>query len=307
MKTASARAYDLRTGSFVDAQSAVVTRRQLAAVGIGPSQVRNQVQAGRWSLEGNRVVILHNGPLTAEQQRWAAVLGQTHTAALGGITAAQAHGLNWLAEEQLHVLVPEGSRIIPTEGVVVHASRTYEPELHRHAGSGVPRTRIERSVIDAAAWTSKDRRACGVLCASVQQRLVTPEALIDALAAAGPIRRRHLLGLTLGDIEGGAHSLLEIDFGQLGIEAGIGRPRRQVERKDASGKRRYIDVEFDFFDAEVDGALHLLPANYWNDQYRHNELLIAGSRTLHFSTVAVRVQRELVISQLRRADEAFRR
>jgi hypothetical protein len=307
MKTASAHSYDLRAGDLIDSQSGIATRRQLAASGVSANHVRNQIQAGRWRPLGNRIVVLQNGPLTQTQEQWAAVLGQTRSAALGGITAAQAAGLNWISQEKTHLIVPEGSRIVPTDDVIVHASRTYSPKLHLAESASPPRTRIERSVIDAAAWTTHDRRACGVLCASVQQKLVTPEALIDSLAAAGPIRRRHLIGLTLGDIEGGADSLLEIDFGPLAAEAGLKPPRRQARRQDASGRWRYVDVEFEYFDAEVDGALHLLPSTYWNDRYRHNELTIAGSRMLHFSTVAIRLQRDIVISQLQRADAAFRR
>lgn len=306
MKTATAMAYDGRVAGLLESQHSVASRRQLAALGIDRSQVRNQCNAGRWATVGDRVVVLHNGPLTEEQQRWAAVLGQAPGAALGGITAAQAHGLSWRSEELLHVIVAEGSRIVPTVGQIVHASRTYRPDQHLHPGSGVPRTRIQRSVIDAAAWTVSDRRAGGVLCAAVQQRLVTAEPLLEALEAAGPVRRRHLIGLTLGDIQGGAQSLLEIDFTPLAAQAGLPPPRRQTVRLDAQGRRRYIDVDFDYFDAEVDGAVHLLPANYWDDQKRHNELTIAGSRTLHFSTVGIRLEPQLVVSQLRRAAIAFR-
>jgi hypothetical protein len=115
------------------------------------------------------------------------------------------------------------------------------------------------------------------------------------------------MGLTLGDIEGGAHSLLEIDFTQIAARAGLPAPRRQSFRLDAQGRRRWIDTDFDFFDVEVDGFVHLLPATYWDDMSRQNELVIAGRRLLRFSTVAVRLQEHVVASQLRRAYEAFRR
>jgi hypothetical protein len=307
MQTATALRYGGQVASLVSTQNSVATRPQLAALGISRGHIRNQIKAGRWRTEGHRVVVLHNGPLDEQQQRWAAVLGQAPGAALGGITAAQAHGLGWKSPESVHVIVPEGSRIVATQGIVVHASRTYDPARDRQPGGGPTRTRIERSVIDAASWTTSDRRACGVLCAAVQQRLVTVDPLLASLASAGPIRRRRLIGLTLGDIQGGAQSLLEIDFVALAAQAGIAPPRRQVVRIDAQGKRRYIDVVFEFFQVEVDGALHLLPSNYWDDMDRQNELTIGGSRLLRFSTVAIRLQPDRVISQLQRADERFRR
>jgi hypothetical protein len=307
MKTATALSYDGRVAALVRTQDSVTTRLQLAALGIDRGHVRNQVRAGRWRTAGHRVVILHSGPLSMDQQRWAAVLGQTSGAALGGITAAQAHGLQWKSQELLHVVVPEGSRIVGADGVVVHASRTYRPERDQYPGGGPTRTTISRSVVDAASWTSNDRRACGVLCASVQQGLATGDGLLDALASAGPIRRRRLIGFTLGDIQGGAQSLLEIDFVALAALAGLAPPKLQSVRLDAAGRRRYIDVDFDIFDVEVDGAVHLLPSNYWDDMDRQNELTIGGSRLLRFSTVAIRLQPDKVVSQLRRAAAAFRR
>src|SRR4051812_231692 len=99
MKTASAHSYDVRAGTLIDSQSGIATRRQLAASGISANHVRNQIQAGRWRPLGNRIVVLHNGALTQMQEQWAAVLGQTQSAALGGITAAQGAGLNWLSQE----------------------------------------------------------------------------------------------------------------------------------------------------------------------------------------------------------------
>jgi hypothetical protein len=307
MKTATALRYDGRVAALITAQDSVTTRQQLASLGIDRGHIRNQVKAGRWRTEGHRVVVMHTGPLSVDQQRWAAVLGQTAGAALGGITAAQAHGLRWMSLERVHLVVPEGSRIVPTDGVVVHASRTYQPSRDQHPGSGPTRTRIDRSVIDASAWTSSDRRACGVLCAAVQQSLTTADGLLDALARAGPVRRRRLIGLTLGDIQGGAQSLLEIDFVALAALAGLPPPRQQVVRTDAAGRRRYIDVDFEIFDVEVDGAVHLLPSNYWDDMDRQNELTIGGSRLLRFSTVAIRLEPDKVVSQLRRAAAAFRR
>jgi hypothetical protein len=307
MKTATALSYEARVTDLVQRQASIATRAQLAALGVDRGQIRNQVKAGRWRTAGYRVVVLHNGPLDEQQQRWSAVLRQTPGAALGGITAAQAHGLDWKSPEKLHVVVPEGSRIVPVDGVIVHASRTYDPRADRYEGSGPTRTRIARSVIDAATWTSNDRRACGVLCASVQQKLVRPEALSDAFVAAGPVRRRRLIGLTLGDILGGAQSLLEIDFGPLAAQAGLPPPLRQSVRLDGDGKRRYIDVDFEIFQVEVDGFVHLLPSAYWDDMYRQNELTISGSNLLRFSTVAIRLQPDKVVSQLRRAAAAFRR
>ena len=101
MKTASALTYESQVAPLVRDQAGVATRLQLAAIGVDRGHVRNQVRAGRWRNAGHRVVILHNGPLDEEQQQWAAVLRQTPGAALGGITAAQVHGLTWKSSEKM--------------------------------------------------------------------------------------------------------------------------------------------------------------------------------------------------------------
>jgi hypothetical protein len=305
MSTASAVRHLPELAELLASQDSVATRQQLALQGICSDDIRNQVQARRWTTVGRKVVVLHSGPLTAAQQQWVAVLQQSSGAALAGITAAQADGLRWLTPEKLHVIVPIGSRIVPAAGVVVHASRTYAGPPDQHPVRRPPRTRIERSVIDAAAWAPNDRRACGALCAAAQQGLTTAGAMLGALAAAGRVSRRHLLGLTLADIEGGADSLAEIDMGLLATQAGLWTPIRQAVRLDSDGRRRYLDNDFGSFEVEVDGALHLLPDSYWGDMHRQNELTLGGARILRFPTIAIRLEPQRVIAQLRRAGELF--
>ncbi len=307
MSTASALRHLPNVADLLTSQEAVATRQQLALLGVTSDDIRNQVQAHRWTAIGRRVVVLQSGPLTIGQQRWVAVLQQVPGAALAGVTAAQADGLRWLSPEQLHVIVPIGSRIVRSPGVIVHASRTFSGRADQHPVRLPPRTRIARSVIDAATWTASDRRACGVLCAAVQQRLTTADAMLVALHAAGRVGRRHLIRLTLWDIEGGAGSLAEIDMGGLAREAGLWRPIRQSVRVDAYGRRRYMDTDFGTFDVEVDGAVHLLPDSYWDDMQRQNELTLGGARILRFPTVAIRLEPDKVVAQLRRAGQLFGR
>ncbi|MDT4934176.1 MAG: hypothetical protein QOK11_2068 [Pseudonocardiales bacterium] len=51
---------------------------------------------------------------------------------------------------------------------------------------------------------------------------------------------------------------------------------------------------------EVDGALHLTPARWWDDQSRQNDLVLAGTIMLRFPSVVVRTEPDLVAAQLRR-------
>ena len=70
------------------------------------------------------------------------------------------------------------------------------------------------------------------------------------------------------------------------------------------GRRRYLDVEWRkgtrALAAEVDGALHLVPQRWFDDQLRQNEIVLAGTPLLRFPSVVVRAEEALVVDQLRR-------
>ena len=143
------------------------------------------------------------------------------------------------------------------------------------------------------------------MIAAVQQRITKVSALRDALDAAGQIRHRRQLTAVLVDIEGGVDSLSERDFGRLVGRAGLPPPIRQSVRVDASGRRCYIDADFEVFLVEIDGGFHLRPLNYWADVRRQNELVLGGDRILRFPSVAIRLEPDVVVAQLRAAGIAF--
>lgn len=302
---ATSQAFELSIRA--DQQHDVLRRDQLQACGIGLPHLRAQLAAGRWQQLGTNVVILHNGPLTALQSQWVAVLHAGRGAALASRTAAQSAGLSGWPSDGTHVLVPRGRRVAPLPGVhlVVHESRRLRP-ADLHPTRTPPQTRVERSLIDAAAWTAHARHACGLLAAGVQQRLTTAQSLRQELGRAGSIRHRYQLLLALHDIEGGAQALSEIDFGRLCRRYGLPTPVRQVVRRDRTGRRRYVDATFvdrhgQVWHVEIDGGIHLRPTTYWQDMQRGNELVIARGRLLRFPTVAFRLDAEMVADQIRRA------
>jgi hypothetical protein len=157
----------------------------------------------------------------------------------------------------------------------------------------------------AAASFGPPRPACGILAASVQQRLLRADDLRRALTASPRIRHRAALLLAVGDIEQGAHALSEIDFARLCAKHRLPRPNRQAIRKEPSGRRRYLDVEWELPDgrrivAEIDGAAHIAVEEWVPDQLRQNDVAIGGALVLRYPSVVVRHNPELVIAQLRR-------
>ena len=277
---------------------------QLQRDGWTDSGIRAQVRARRWQRSG-RAAVLHNATLSVDERQQVTLLNAGPRAALTSFTALEAWGLaNW-SREVVHVLVPGGARITRPPGIPIRVhwtgdwpSREVNPhrQLHRPA---------EAAVLAASSMPGA-RPACGVLAAVVQQRLVEPERLLRALVAAPRTRHRAILLAAGRDIAQGAEALSEIDFAALCRRAGLPEPTRQAVRREPSGRRRYLDVEWQREGArrlvvEVDGALHLAATRWWNDQLRQNELVIAGDRVLRFPSVVVRCEPQLVIDQLRRA------
>jgi len=108
------------------------------------------------------------------------------------------------------------------------------------------------------------------------------------------------------DIAGGAQALSEIDFRGLCRRNRLPRPIQQRVRQEPSGRRRYLDASWRRADGrlvvvEVDGALHLNQARWWDDQLRQNELALADALVLRFPSVIVRAEEATVVRQLRRA------
>ncbi len=292
-------------------QYGVLRRSQLQAQGYTEGQVRAHLGARRWQTVGPLVVVTHNGPLTLLQQRWAAVLHAGPAAALAGRTALALDGLRGWECGPIHLLVARGRRPVglPELGLVVHETRIAIGEIGRH---DPPRTSVERSAIDAAAWSASARTACGLLAAVVQQRLATPGQLSIALDSAGRIRHCRVMQLALTDINGGADALSEIDMGRLCKKYGLGVVVRQQVRIDGQGRRRYLDGVLIADDGtsvafEVDGAPHMSVTRWSQDQHRANELLIVGQAVLRFSNITIRTQPDLVADQFRRALAQARR
>ena len=285
------------------AQEQVLSRAQLREYGVDRFRIRNQVAARRWQVYG-RAVILHSGALTRRQRWWAALLHAGDGCALAGLTAAEAGGLTGWERERVHLVASRPVPAAALPGVTVHVSRRFA-DGDLHPVRLPPQTRLPRSLFDAAVWLPRADHACGLLAAGVQQRLVTVAQLRRQLETSGQVRHRRILRAVLLDIEGGSHSLAEINFYSLCRRAGLPLPHRQAIRATPDGRRRYLDGEFDGFSVEVDGAIHLLALNSWADFDRGNELVLVGNRVLRFSSVAYRTQPARVLDQLRRAHAAF--
>lgn len=270
---------------------------------IGEPAVRWRLHSGRWQRPCRRVLVTHSGGISETERLWIAVLGAGPQALLGGLTAARLDGLTGFDDRAIHLLLP-ACRQVRTNlpGVAVHRSRALGPD-DVHPARLPPRTRLARSLLDAAAWSGSDDRARAVLAAGVQQRLVRPDQLEAALGLRPRLRRHALIATTLADIAGGAQALSELDFARLTRRYGLPAPDRQVMRLDRDGRRRWLDAYWDeaHLAVEVDGLWHMEATAWWADMRRGNDLLISGLRVLRFPAFVVRDQPGVVAAQIRDA------
>jgi len=272
--------------SILHAQCGAATLQQLEAAGVTRSFIANQVNARRWTRDGHHCVLAHNHTPTREQRMWLAVLSPATLAALAAWSALQTAGFTFFGREldYLHIVVPRGGRCPDVVGVVVHESRRFGVQ-DIDPDSPIPRLRLPRSSLDAAAWQPSVQYACALLAAVVQQRICAVEELADQMQYVGRIRHKAHMRLALHDIAGGAEALSEIDVAALCRRFGLRPPDRQRIRRDRNGRRRYLDCEWVLSDGsivvlEVDGSHHLKVEHWESDMKRERGVVISGRRVL---------------------------
>ncbi|MFG1838748.1 DUF559 domain-containing protein [Micromonospora sp. NPDC049175] len=278
-----------------DVLSLAQARRHLS-----PKAIRHRLATGRWRQVHRAVLLAHNGPVSAGQLRWVAVLAAGPQAILGGLTAAQAGGLRGFPGRPVHVLLPAARRrgSLPP-GVLAH--RTVTLTDRDVLAVGQPRrTMPARSIVDAAQWAGADQEARAIVVAAFQQRLVAADDLHRIVDRLPRVRRRQLILSTAADAAGGSHSLPELDFLSLIRRAGLPEPTRQKVRCDSAGRRRYLDAYFEQWRVhiEIDGGQHLDPRAWWADMRRQNDLWVDGDRVLRFPAWAIRANSDEVLRQI---------
>jgi hypothetical protein len=283
-----------------DAFAGVAHRDQLRELGFDAHHIDAHVAAGRWFRIGP-AVILHNGPQTLSQRRQIALINCGPRAILTAFTALEDWGLAGWSRPDVHVLAPAGTTHPRLPHLVLHRTGNWS------AVDAAPARRLHRvpaSAVLAASSFRNQRSACGILAAVVQQGLTRPAELRRALEAAPRVRHRAAMLLAVDDIAQGADALSEIDLRRLCARFGLPLPTHQAVRVEPNGRRRYLDAEWRLPDGrvvavEVDGAYHVAPRQWIEDQLRQNQIVLGGTIVLRFPSIVVRDHPALVIEQLR--------
>lgn len=261
-----------------------MTRSQLSAVGVDRWAVAHRIKSERWQLVASDVIATKTGELTQHQQRWAAVLHGGEGALLSGLSAAEEAGLQHWSRPTHEVLIPYAAPIpSPLEGAVYRRTRRNVRAM-RERSVDLPRSKIEPAALLFASRDRSERVAAGVLAAVVQQQLTSPDRLLSWLDQLAPLRRSRVMRMVLLEIAGGAQSLGEIDVRRMCRRHRLAPPRRQVRRRDASGRTRFTDCEWHLADGrtlilEVDGSFHM-ESEHWEDDLARQRGLAATDRVI---------------------------
>ncbi len=279
-------------------QQGVATRAQLLRL-MSVESLRWKVESGRWQVPHPGVVVTHSGPIAPDQAIWVDLLCCGRAAVLAGLSAAAQDGWEGRAPARRHLLVPQGRQVTDRPDLDVHSSTRLGSE-HVHPLRSPPRTRLPRSLVDAASWAAIPDDARAIIASGVQQRLVRPGDLAVVARSVPNLRRRQLILATIRDAEGGSHSLPEGELVTMCRRFRLPVPSRQVRRKDASGRWRWLDAYWDDFElvAEIDGRFHMEATTWWTDMWRGNEHAVAREGLLRFPAFAVRDEPARVAAQL---------
>lgn len=280
-------------------QDGLLSRAQLRLLGVPRWQVAHKIETERWRALTSTVIATMTGALSWRQRCWLGVLHAGSGAVLGGLSAAEVGGLAGWHRDEVTVLVPYESGLPSSvEGVRFVRSRRPLGLMQRRTGD-LPCARIEPAVLLFASAERSERTAQGVLAAAVQQRLTAPPALLEWIDRLQPLRRSRLFRDVVTQIDGGAQSLAEIDVARMCRRCGLAPPRRQVKRRDASGRLRFTDCEWPLSDGrtlvlEVDGAFHMDVAHWEDDLARQRSLSATSRLIVHCTSRELRDTPELV-------------
>ena len=285
-------------------QTGVATIGQLVGRGMTRDAIRAEIDARRWQRVGRHCVVMHNAALTRSELRWAAVLDPPAPVALAGFSALEVSGFRFFGHEPtlLHVVVSRGATYHRLPGLKIHESRRLSL-LDIERQHGMPCLSVPRSALDAAAWQPHQRYASAVLAAVVQQKLCTPRQLADELRFVGRVRHKQTMRLTIDDITGGSEALSEIDVVALCRRFGLSTPARQVVRRDRSGRKRYLDCEWDLSEGrvvvlEVDGSHHAEVQHWEADMKRERGIVLSGRHVLRATANEARHEQAALASDL---------
>jgi hypothetical protein len=278
--------------ALLHVQHGIVDREQALRAGFSRWQIEHRLESGAWQRAYPGVYATFSGRLSREAQLWAAVLRAGSGAMLSHETAAEVHRMiDTPVGQDIHVTVPLRRRPAqhrPTHGIVIHRSDQSKQQLL--GPFVIPRTRAEDTVLDLVAAAPTFDRAFSWVARAVSRKVVTVDALREALAARKRISWRRWLTDALEDAEAGVYSSLELRYVR-DVERAHQLPKSQHQaRRRLDGKIQYRDNWYPAYRVavEIDGPAYHRNERVQLDKDRDNvNLALDNVKTHRFGPVSV--------------------
>jgi hypothetical protein len=286
-----------------------VTVAALEGIGVSRAMAARRCRpGGPWQRAATGIVVLHNGPLSRDDLRSAALAIGGAGAMLTGPDGLRASGMRRSPEPvgPVHVLVP-ADRQRTAQGLVVLERTTRLP--HPVAGRW-PCAPVARAVLDTARRCS-DRDVVRATIAEVVQRGRATPAQLAAELDAGSGRGAALVRSVLEEVGAGVRSAAE------------GSARRLLRRSPVlrgalwnptlyDARDRFVAVADAWLDDvamawEIDSyEWHLSPADYEATLARRSRMTAAGIVVVHHTPRRIRTDERGVLAELEGAYEQCR-
>jgi hypothetical protein len=281
--------------AVAELQYGLVTRAQLAALGLGPGAIEHRLRLGRLHPMHRGVYAVGQRRLPKEARWLAAVLAY----APDGVLSHRAGGAHWqLIRDTGRCEITVPARRRPRRGVLIHQAKLAADEITVH--QGIPVTSVPRTLFDLAAVLPARQLERAINEAEV--RHLWDELSLEHLLGRYPRRAgNQTVRAALHARRGGTtitRSELEEAFLTLTDEAGLPRPEINalVEgyEVDAVWRPARLVVELDGRDT------HGTAAAFETDRERDRRLVAAGWRPIRVTSRQMSNTRDQLIADLTR-------
>jgi hypothetical protein len=271
-------------------QDGVLSRRQVLAAGLRDADIERRLRRREWARVHPGVYIDHTGPLTWNQQAWAAVLYYWPAALAcdSALAVQNVRGYEQRVGSLIEISVDRDRRVVRRVGIVVRQNVRFESLCQMQLDP--PRQRLEHALLGVASRKRGLDRSVGVLADAVQQGRTTPRRLLEALKERPRLRHRAVLLTVLADVQSGVHSVLEHRY-LTDVERAHGLPNgtRQRRMRIAGGVTfRDVDYVDEGLTVELDGRIgHSAVEDMWSDLERDVLTITIGGLTIRAGWVHV--------------------
>jgi hypothetical protein len=285
---------------LLDRQYGVLSREQATALGVGMGAIKGRIRpGGTWQRIFPGVYLTDREVATVDQLDMAALLYAGGRSMLTGRAALRRYGILPVYAGPVELLVPASSSR-PDLGYV-RIRRTSRLPSDSATQGPIRLTAVPRAVTDAALGAASVRDMRAIVCVGVYRGRCSLE---DLAAELGRSRLRNSVQLraVIGDVARGIRSGPEGDLMDLIDRSDLPTPLYNPRLYLGDAFLAMPDAWWEDFGvaAEVDSReYHFEEADWERTMQRHNRMMAAGVRVMHFTPRRIRGEGDQIIDIIR--------